>query len=139
MHNVPAPEASTDPANYTWYLADPAFGTTVYLAYANRTGRKFSFATGFAGYAASTGAFVPTQASIFDPRLWAALPTGTNTIDLDYGTGQVLQTGTTTTGTGEIAVSNNPDGKIVASLKPYLDFGSGVYQQTVTEIGRAHV
>ena len=136
LHNVPAPEASTDPANYTWYLADPAFGTTVYLAYANRTGRKFSFATGFAGYAASTGAFVPTQASIFDPRLWAALPTGTNTIDLDYGTGQVLQTGTTTTGTGEIAVSNNPDGKIVASLKPYLDFGSGVYQQTVTGIAQ---
>jgi hypothetical protein len=136
LHNVPSPEASTNPANYTWYLADPGFGTTVYLAYANRTGRKFSFATGFADYAASTGAFVPTQATIFDPRLWSALPIGTNTIDLDYGTGQVIQTGTTTTGTGEIAVSNNPDGKIVASLKPYLDFGSGVYQQTVTGIAQ---
>lgn len=136
LHNVPAPELSTNPGDYTWYLADPSFGTNIFLAYANRTGRKFSFATGFADYAASTGAFVPTQATIFDPRLWAALPIGTNTIDLDYGTGQVLQTGTTTTGTGEIAVANNPDGKIVASLKPYLDFGSGVYQQTVTGIAQ---
>lgn len=136
LHNVPAPELSTNPGDYTWYLADPAFGTNIFLAYANRTGRKFSFATGFADYAASTGAFVPTQASIFDPRLWSALPSTTNTIDLDYGTGQVIQTGTTTVGTGEIAVSNNPDGKIVASLKPYLDFGSGVYQQTVTGIAQ---
>lgn len=136
LRNIPNPALSSDPTVYTWYLADPGFGTTVYLAYANRTGRKFSFATGFANYAAATGAFVPTQASIFDPRLWAALPNGANTIDLDYGTGQVLQTGTTTTGTGEIAVSNNPDGKIVASLKPYLDFGSGVYQQTVTGIAQ---
>jgi hypothetical protein len=136
LHNVPSPELSTNPANYTWYLADPAFGTAIFLAYANRTGRKFSFATGFANFAASTGAFVPTQASIFDPRLWAALPNGTNTIDLDYGTGQVIQTGTTTTGTGEIAVTNNPDGRIVASLKPYLDFGSGVYQQTVTGVAQ---
>jgi hypothetical protein len=55
---------------------------------------------------------------------------------LDYGTGQVIQTGTTTVGTGEIAVTNNPDGKIVAALKPYLDFGSGVYQQTVTGIAQ---
>jgi hypothetical protein len=136
LRNIPNPALSTDPSVYTWYLADPGFGTTVYLAYANRTGRKFSFATGFADYAASTGAFVPTQATIFDPRLWSALPPGINTIDLDYGTGQVLQTGTTTVGTGEIAVSNNPDGKIVASLKPYLDFGSGVYQQTVTGIAQ---
>jgi hypothetical protein len=136
LHNVAAPELSNNPTDYTWYLADPGFGTEIYLAFANRTGRKFSFATGFADYAASTGAFVPTQATIFDPRLWSALPIGTNTIDLDYGTGQVLQTGTTTTGTGEIAVSNNPDGKIVASLKPYLDFGSGVYQQTVTGIAQ---
>lgn len=136
LHNVPAPELSTDPTNYTWYLADPAFDTTKFLTFANRTGRKFSFATGFAAYAAGTGAFVPTQALIFDPRLWSALPDGTNTIDLDYGTGQVIQTGTTTVGTGEIAVANNPDGKIVASLKPYLDFGSGVYQQTVTGIAQ---
>lgn len=117
---------------YTWYPADPTFSTNKFLCYANRTGRKFSFATGFADYAAGTGAFVPTQAIIFDPRLWSALPTGTNVIDLDMGTGQILSTGTTTVGTGEIAVTNNPDGKVVASLKPYLDFGSGVYSKTAS-------
>ena len=128
LSNVSSPTLSTNPANYTWYLADPTFGTNKYLCFVN------SFATGFANYAAGTGAFVPTQASIFDPRLWAALPTGTYTIDLDYATGQVIQTGTTTVGTGEIAVTNNQDGKIVASLKQYLDFGSGVYQKTTSGI-----
>jgi hypothetical protein len=119
---------------YTWYLADPSFGTNKFLCYANRTSRRFSFDTGFADYAASTGAFVPTQASIFDPRLWSALPNGYNSIDLDMGTGQVIQTGSTTVGTGEIAVTNSPDGRVVASLQQYLDFGSGVYQQTATGI-----
>lgn len=122
------------PSEYTWYLADPTFSTNRYLCYSNRGTRRFSFATGFADYAASTGAFVPTQATIFDPRLWSALPTGSNNIDLDMGTGQVIQTGTTTVGTGEIAVVNSPDGKVVASLKQYLDFGSGVYSQTATGI-----
>lgn len=117
-------------SDYTWYLADPTFGTTIFLCYSNRTGRKFSFDTGFAGYAASTGAFVPTQASLFDSSIWSALPDGNNYIDLDHRTGQLLETGTTTVGTGEIAVTNNPDGKIVASLKQYLDFGTGVYQRT---------
>lgn len=122
---------SSTASDYTWYLADPNFGTSVYLAYTNRTGRKFSFATGFANYAASTGAFVPTQASIFDPSIWSALPDGTNYIDLDARTGQIIETGTTTVGTGEIAITNNPDGKVVASLKQYLDFG-GAYQYTST-------
>jgi hypothetical protein len=134
LYNTTTPTLSSNPNDYTWYLADPTFGTSKYLCYANRSGRKFSFATGFAGFAAGTGAFVPTQASIFDPRIWGALPNGTNIIDLDYSTGQVLQTGTTTVGTGEIAVTNNPDGKIIASLKPFLDFGSGVYSQTVTSV-----
>lgn len=122
---------STNPANYTWFLADPNFGTTVYLCYANRTGRKFSFDTGFATYAGGSGAFVPSQATIFDPSIWSALPDGNNTIDLDERTGQLLETGTTTVGTGEIAVTNNQDGKIVASLKPFLDFG-GQYTKTST-------
>ena len=117
-------------SDYTWYLADPNFGTTIFLAYANRSNRKFSFASGFAGYAAGTGAFVPTQASIFDPSVWSALANGINYIDLDHRTGQLLETGTTTVGTGEIAITNNPDGKVVASLKQYLDFGSGIYQRT---------
>ena len=123
--STPSPTAS----DYTWYLADPSFGTNKYLCYSNRTGRKFSFATGFADYAAGTAAFVPTQTAIFDATVWSALPSSINYIDLDHSTGQVLTTGTTTTGTGEIAIINNPDGKIVASLAQYLDFG-GPYQKT---------
>jgi len=126
-------QASITPPNdatqYTWYLADPAFGTNVFLGYTNRTGRKFSFDTGFAGFAGGSGAFVLTQATIFDPSVWSALPDGTNIIDLDERTGQLIQTGTTSVGTGEIDVVNNADGKIVAALKPFLDFG-GAYQQT---------
>jgi hypothetical protein len=122
---------SSNPADYTWYFADPAFGTVYFLCYINRTGRKFSFATGLAGYAAGTAAFVPTQASIFDPTLWAALPDGSNYIDLDHATGQLITTGTTTVGTGEIAISNTSDGKVVASLAQFLDFG-GPYTKTAT-------
>lgn len=120
------------PSSYTWYLGQPTFGTNVFVAYANRTGRRFSFSTGFAAQAAGSGSFVPTQTAIFDPRIWSALPNGTNIIDLDKATGQVIETGTTTVGTGEIAVSNTPDGRIVAALQQYLDFGSGVYQKTAT-------
>ena len=121
-------------SDYTWYLADPTFGSAIFLAYANRTGRKFSFATGFATFAAGTGKFVPSQAALFDPSLWSALPDGTNVIDLDTRTGQVLQTGTTTVGTGEIVVNNNPDGLVVASLNPFLQstFGTGVSQKTTS-------
>lgn len=122
----------TPPVNassYTWYLADPNFGTNIFLGFTNRTGRRFSFATGFAGYAGGNGSFVLTQASIYDPSIWSALPDGTNYIDLDERTGQLIQTGTTSVGTGEIDVVNNADGKIVAALKPFLDFG-GPYTQT---------
>jgi hypothetical protein len=132
LQNTDDSSGSTNASDYTWYLADPSFSTNRFLCYANQTGRRFSFATGFAGFAAGTGAFVPTQAIIFDPRLWAALPNGTNIIDLDMATGQVLTTGTTTVGTGEIEVTNNPDGKVVASLKQYLDFGSGIYSKTTS-------
>lgn len=116
---------STNPADYKWFLADPTFGTAVFLCFINRTGRKFSFDTGFAAYAGGTGRFVPTQTSIFDPRLWSALPDGTNIIDLDVSTGQLISTGTTTSGSnsGEIAVTNTSDGGLVASLKQFLDFG----------------
>jgi len=137
--NTASSSGGHTPDEYTWYLADPTFSTNKFVCYANRTGRKFSFATGFAANAAGTGAFVPTQALIFDPRLWSALPDGQNTIDLDMGTGQVISTGTTTTGTGEISVTNNSDGKVVASLKPYLDFGSGIYQQTITGVAQLTV
>ena len=115
----------TDASAYTWYLADPNFGTTYYLCYSNRTGRKFSFDTGTAVVAGGNGAFVPSNALLFDPSTWSALPIGDNIIDLDHRTGQLLETGTTSVGdsSGELAITNNPDGKIVAQLKPFLNFG----------------
>lgn len=128
--NADVANFSTNPADYTWYAAPTAFGTSVYLLYSNRTGRKFSFSTGFAANAAGTGAFVPSDTTTFDPSIWNALPDGTNSIDLDVRTGQLLETGTTTIGAGEIAVTNNADGKIVASLAQLLNFGAGV--QTLT-------
>ena len=129
LANQSGTAVSTNPADYTWYDAVPDFGTVVFPLYANRTGRKFSFATGFAEYAAGTARFTPTQILLYDPSLWAALPDGTNIIDLDQRTGQLLQTGTTTVGTGQVAITNNTDGNIIASLQQYLDFG-GAYTQT---------
>jgi len=120
----------SNPANYTWYLAQPVFGTSVYLLYSNRTGRKFSFGSGFAGYAAGTAQFVPTSTGTYDPSIWQALEDGVNYIDLDARTGQLIETGTTNIGAGEIAITNNSDGKVVASLAQLLDFGAGV--QTLT-------
>ena len=121
---------SIDPAAYSWYLADPAFGTTIYPLYTNRTGRKISFDTGFAIYASGTAAFVPYETNLFDPTIWAALPDEINYIDLDVRTGQLLKVGTTSVGTGEISVTNNDAGVIIAQLAPYLDFGAGVYTYT---------
>lgn len=120
---------STDPSVYTWYDAVPDFGTIVFPVYANRTGRKFSFATGFADYAAGTARFTPTQILLYDPSVWSALPDDTNIIDLDQRTGQLIATGTTTVGTGQVAITNNTDGNIIASLQQYLDFG-GAYTKT---------
>lgn len=130
LYNVDAITLSTNPADYTWYLAEPTFGTEIFLVYANRTSRRFSFDSGFADFADTTGAFVPTQTTIFDPSIWSALPGNINYINLDVRTGQLLTTGTTSIGTGEIAVTNNPDGRVVASLKQYLDFGPGNYTKT---------
>lgn len=114
---------STNPSDYQWYLADPAFGTNIYLIYANRQNQTFSFDTDFAAYASGSGAFVPTTTSKFDPKLWSALPDGTNIINLQPTTGQFIGTGTTTTGTGQIRVINTGDGQVVASLDQFLDFG----------------
>lgn len=123
LFNTASSSPSSNPADYKWYLADPAFGTNIYLAYANRQSRKFSFDTDFAGYAGATGSFVPTTALKFNPRIWSALPDGTNIIDLDQATGQVIGTGTTTIGTGQIKVQNTNTGQVVASLDQFLDFG----------------
>jgi len=129
LRNQSDSSISTNPADYIWYEATTPFGTNAFLLYTNRTGRRFSFSTGFAAFAAGTASFVPTQTLLFDPSIWAALPDGTNIINLDVRTGQLIQTGTTTVGTGEIAITNNTDGNIIASLQQYLDFG-GAYTKT---------
>ena len=132
LHNQSNTAPSTSPSEYTWFLADPTFGTSYYLAYSNRTGRKFSFDTALATYAAGTAAFVPSVTSLFDPSIWSALPDGTNIIDLDVRTGQLIGTGTTSVGTGEIGINNTQDGKLVAQLQQFLNFGAGVYTYTGT-------
>ena len=114
---------------YTWYPAEPDFGTSFFLAYANRTNRKFSFGSGTAVVAGGNGAFVPSNALLFDPSIWSALPIGTNIIDLDKRTGQLTETGTTSDGiaSGELSITNNPDGKIVASLKQFHNYTGGSF------------
>jgi hypothetical protein len=129
LHNTSGTDVSTDPGDYTWYLATTAFVTNVYLLYSNRTGRKFSFSSGFADYAAGTAQFVPTQTLVYDPSIWNGLPDGTNNINLDARTGQLIQTGSTTVGTGQVQIYNNADGNIIAGLQEYLDFG-GPYTKT---------
>jgi hypothetical protein len=129
LHNTANTDVSTNPDDYTWYLAPTAFGTNVFLLFTNRTGRKFSFSTGFADYAAGTAAFVPTQIVLYDPSIWNGLPDGTNNINLDARTGQLTTTGTTSVGTGQVKIYNNADGNIVAGLQEYLDFG-GAYTKT---------
>lgn len=124
----PNPTAS----NYTWYLSPTAFNSTgalIYLLYTNRNDRRFSFSAGFAAYAAGSGAFVPTSTATYDPTIWAGLPDGTNIIDLDLRTGQLTATGTTSVGTGELSIINNPDGTLRAQLQEYLNFG-GPYTKT---------
>jgi hypothetical protein len=133
LYNSSSSSFSTNPADYTWYLAQPTFGTTNKLAYINRTGRTFSFGTAPANYAGSTAAYVPT--STFDPSLWSALADGINFIDLDIRTGQLITTGTTTVGGGEIAITNNPNGTLVGSLAQFLDFGgASTYTGTAANI-----
>lgn len=123
VYNQDGTSPSTNPADYYWALADPAFGTNIYLIFANRQNQTFSFDTDFATYASGSGSFVPTTTAKFDPKLWSALPDGINLIDLQPTTGQFIGTGTTTTGTGQIRVINTGDGQVVASLDQFLDFG----------------
>jgi hypothetical protein len=124
---------STTPSDYKWYLADPLFGTNIHLVYTNYQNRKFGFDTDFAAYAGGSGAFVPSTTSKFDIRLWSALDPLSltpNLIDLDRSTGQVIQTGTTTSNTngGQIYIDNTPDGKLIASLDVFLpQIAEGTY------------
>lgn len=124
---------STTPSDYKWYFADPSFGSNIYLVYTNYQNRKFGFDTDFASYAGGSGAFVPSTTAKFDIRLWSALdPTSLepNVIDLDRSTGQVIQTGTTTSSIngGQIAIDNTQDGKLIASLDVFLpQIAEGTY------------
>jgi len=130
IYNSASSTYSSTASDYTWYFADPAFDTSNNLFYTNRQGRKFSFATGPGTYAAGTARYVPANTATYDPSIWSALPSTVNFIDLDARTGQLIETGTTNIGAGEIAINNNASGKVVASLAQLLDFGSGV--QTLT-------
>lgn len=51
-----------------------------------------------------------------------------NSIDLDLVSGQVIQVGNTSSGTGagQIAINNTPDGQVIASLDQFLDFGGAL-------------
>lgn len=129
LNNVNIPSSSVLPSDYTWYLADPTFGTDNYLYYCNRGNNLLSFSSGTANYVSGNAQFAPTNLN-YDPSIWQALPDGYNIIDLNQRTGQLIQYGTTTTGTGEISVSNNPQGQVIASLAKLLDFGPGVYTYT---------
>ena len=55
---------------------------------------------------------------------------GFNVIDLNVRSGQLIQTGTTTVGTGEIAITNNPQGQVIASLSQLLSFPGGASTYT---------
>jgi hypothetical protein len=121
LYNSTNQTFSSNPNDYTWYLAQPTFGTVYFLAYTNRGGRTFSFGIAPASQASGTGAFVPT--STYDNSIWAALAGTVNYIDLDVRTGQVTKTATTTTGGGQLVITNNNDGTMVGGLFPFLDFG----------------
>jgi hypothetical protein len=129
QNNVTA-NASTNPADYTWYAGN--FGTSNYLLYANRTNRKFSFAVGNAGFANLGGAFVPSETSLYDSSVWGALEDGDNFIDLDVRTGQLTKAGTTaiSSADGLLSVTNNTEGSMIVSLQKFLNFGSGIYSKS---------
>jgi hypothetical protein len=131
LYNQDSTTPSTTASDYKWYLADPLFGTNIFLTFINYSNRRFGFDTDFATYAGGTdefgsgGAFVPTTTSKFDFRIWSALPDGTNIIDLDKASGQTIITGMPSTSDGQISVRNTPDGQLVAELAQYLTFPDG--------------
>ena len=130
LHSTNIAEFSPTPSDYNWYLADPAFGTDNYLLWSSRTNSLMSFAVGGAQLSAGTAQFVPSDTAIYDQTIWNALEDGFNIIDTTHRSGQLIQTGTTTVGTGEIAITNNPQGQVVASLAQLLTFTGGAYTRT---------
>ena len=136
LQNSTSPTGSSSASDYTWYLAPTAFGSVDplnYLLFANRSNRKFSFSVGNASPSNSTGAFVPTDTTIYDTTVWQGLPDGTNSIDLDARTGQLITVGTTSVSSadGLVSVTNNTSGNMVVALSKFLNFGAGVYSKTV--------
>lgn len=130
---------NTSPSAYTWYPANPAFfdvsdPATNYLLYINRGNRRFSFATGTAGYSTSGGAFVPSDTGTYDATIWSGLPDPAGAlqtyIDLDVRTGQLIKVGTPQTTAGEISIINTQDGLLKGALNQILDFGAGIPQKT---------
>lgn len=130
LYNSNSSSFSTTASDYTWYLASPAFGTANKLCYINRTGRLFSFGIAPAAYASGTASYVPT--STFDDTAWSALPDASDYIDLDVRTGQLTRTGTTSTGGGQLAIANNPNGTLVGQLQQFLTFPGGASTYTGT-------
>ena len=122
------------PEDYIWYLAPIPFETLNYLLFANRQNRLFSFSSGNASYANLNGAFIPTETSVYDTSIWGALPDGSNFIDLDARSGQLVTVGTTTVSSadGLLSVNNNTTGTMVVSLQKFLNFGAGVYTKTAS-------
>ena len=132
LYNQSGTAVSTNPSDYTWYDANPDFGSNNFLLFSNRQSRIFSFATGGAVYASQTGSYVPSDTTTFDQSLWSALPNATNIIDLDARTGQLIRVGTSAVSSadGLIKVVNNTTGQIIAQLDRFLNFGEGVNQKT---------
>lgn len=136
IYNNDTANSGTDPTLYTWYEAAENFGTANYVLYANRSNRKFSFAVGAAGYFNLGGAFVPSESSKYDSKVWSAMidPTGSNQsfIDLDAATGQTVLAGATgnNINDGFLAVTNNTDGTMKVNLQNFLNFGAGVYTKS---------
>ena len=136
LQNTTTTTGSSNAADYTWYIAPTAFGSSAplnYLLFTNRSNRKITLDVGTAAQANSTGAFVPTLTTTYDPTTWSGLPDGINSIDLDARTGQVTSTGTTSVSSadGLLSVTNNTNGNMVVSLAQFLNFGAGVYSKTV--------
>lgn len=129
LQNVPVATGSTNPADYIWYAG--TFGTANYLLYASRQNRKFSFSVGNADFSNLGGAFVPTETSVYDSSLWNGLQDGFNYIDLDARTGQLTQSGTTSTSSadGLLSVRNDTNGSMIIALERFLNFGNGVYSK----------
>lgn len=136
LQNTTTTTGSSNAADYTWYIAPTAFGSSAplnYLLFTNRSNRKITLDVGTAAQANSTGAFVPTLTTTYDPTTWSGLPDGINFIDLDARSGQITSTGTTSVSSadGLLSVTNNTNGNMVVSLAQFLNFGAGVYSKTV--------